>query len=201
MRTRVANGEVAGAFLRGADQEVVAAYGATATPGVFVLDRQGVVRYLEALDANYDDPSENARWIRDALDDLLEGRPVRRPSAPPVGCSTKWRVELLWRQGCPSHERASQLLSSTLTELRREMTTPEQASRLGFPGSPTFMIGRRDLFPTDAAPALTCRLYARPDGRVSPLPDAADLAARLREALTRPWDPPGWVDEPCPGAG
>jgi len=175
---------------------------ATATPEVFVLDRQGIVRYHGAPDADHDNPAENARWIRDALDDVLAGRPVRTPQPSPAGCSTKWRVELLWWQGCPSHERAAELLSSALAELhrgdvavvRREVTTPEEAARLNFPGSPTFQFGRRDLFPSDAAPALTCRVYRTADGRVSPLPDRAQLTTRLREALARPWDLPGWVD-------
>jgi peroxiredoxin len=202
MRRRVANGEIAGPYLRDADQEVVAAYGATATPEVFVLDRQGIVRYHGAPDADHDNPAENARWIRDALDSTLAGRAVSRPQTSPAGCSTKWRVELLWWQGCPSYERAAELLGSALAELkrgdvavvRREVTTPEEASQLNFPGSPTFQVGRRDLFPVATAPALNCRVYRTPDGRVSPLPDRAELAARLREALARPWDLPGWVD-------
>ena len=202
MRLRTVNSEIAGPYLRDADQEVVAAYGATATPEVFVLDRQGVVRYHGAPDADHDNPAGNARWIRDALDDVLAGTTVRRPQTSPAGCSTKWRVELLWWQGCPSHERAADLLSSALAELnrgdvavvRREVTTDEEATRLKFAGSPTFQVGRRDLFPGDAAPALTCRIYRGPDGRVSPLPDRAELTARLREALARPWDLPGWVD-------
>jgi hypothetical protein len=78
--------------------------------------------------------------------------------------------------------------------VRREVATAEEASRLNFPGSPTFQVGRQDLFPADAGTALTCRVYRTPDGRVSPLPDPTDLAARLREALARPWDLPGWVD-------
>jgi peroxiredoxin len=202
MRRRVDDGEIAGPYLRDVDQETVAAYGATATPEVFVLDQDGVVRYHGAPDADHDNPAENARWIRDALDDILRGRPVRRASTSPAGCSTKWRVELLWWEGCPSHERAFELLNSTLAELkrgdvavvRREVITPDEAARLNFPGSPTFQVGRRDLFPANAAPALTCRVYRTRDGRVSPLPDATDLAARLREALARPWDLPGWVD-------
>jgi peroxiredoxin len=202
MRRRVADGEIAGPYLRDADQEFVAAYGATATPEVFVLDRQGIVRYHGAPDADHDNPAENARWIRDALDDLLAGRNVGRPQTSPAGCSTKWRVELLWWQGCPSYEHAAELLGLALAELhrgdvavvRREITTLEEASRLDFPGSPTFQVGRRDLFPVAAAPALNCRVYRTPDGRVSPLPDRAELAARLREALARPWDLPGWVD-------
>jgi len=202
MRRRVDDGEIAGQYLRDADQEAVAAYGATATPEVFVLDRQGVVRYHGAPDADHDDPAQNAQWIREALDDILAGTEVRRPQTSPAGCSTKWRVELLWWEGCPSHEGAFELLNSTLADLkrgdvavvRREVATAEEASQLNFPGSPTFQVGRQDLFPADAAPALTCRVYCTPDGRISPLPDPAELATRLREALARPWDLPGWVD-------
>lgn len=201
MRQRVARGEIAGPYLRDADQEVVAAYGATATPEVFVLDDRGVVRYHGAPDGDCDDPAANAQWVRDALDDILAGRAVRRPQTSPAGCSVKWRVELLWWQGCPSHERALDLLNETLAELKRgdvavvprEVTSNEEAARLNFPGSPTFQVGRRDLFPGGTAPGLNCRIYHGPGGRISPLPDRADLAGRLREALARPWDLPGWV--------
>ena len=80
MRRRA--GQIAGPYLRDADQEAVAAYGATATPEVFVIDRAGVVRYHGAPDADHADPAQNARWIRDALDDILAGGPVRRPPCP-----------------------------------------------------------------------------------------------------------------------
>lgn len=202
MRRRVETGEVAGPYLRDADQQAAAAYGATATPEVFVLDQRGVIRYHGAPDADYSNPAENAGWIRDALDDVLAGRTMRRPQTSPAGCSIKWRVELLWWPGCPSYQPAAELLSSTLAELKRgdvavthrEITTEDEASRLNFPGSPTFQVGRRDLFPADAAPALSCRVYQGPDGLISPLPDRAALAARLRDVLARPWDLPGWVD-------
>jgi peroxiredoxin len=204
MRRRVKNGEIAGPYLRDADQEVVTAYGATATPEVFVLDNRGVVRYHGAPDADYDNPAQNARWIRDALDDVLAGRTVRRPQTSPAGCSTKWRVELLFWPGCPSHERALDLLNETLAELKRgdvavvsrEVTTDEEAARLNFAGSPTFQVGRRDLFPAGTVPGLTCRIYHVAGGRVSPLPDRAELAARLREALARPRDLPRRVNLP-----
>ena len=49
-------------------------------------------------------------------------------------------------------------------------------------GSPTIRIDGEDLFPPGEEPAgLTCRIYRLRDGRVSPLPDPADL----REALAR----------------
>lgn len=206
MRRRVAASELAGPFLRDAEQSAAQSYGATATPEVFVVDRDGVVRYHGAPDADHDDPRQNAAWLRAALDDVLAGHEVARPRTPPAGCSIKWRVELLWWAGCPTHGQAADLLRTILTELgrdevpvaRREVRTREEAQRLGFPGSPTFQVGRRDLFPTAAPAALTCRIYRHADGRSSPLPDAADLAARLRTALARPWDLPGWADPRTP---
>jgi peroxiredoxin len=202
MRARVDAGQLAGPFLHDIDQSAAQAYGATATPEVFVVDRGGVVRYHGAPDADHDDPSQRASWLRDALEAVLAGRAVDRPETSPAGCSMKWRAELLWWEGCPTHEQAADLLRATLTQLGREdvhvverqVRTPDEARRLEFTGSPTFAVGRHDLFPSDAAPALACRVYVRPDGRVSPLPDATDLADRLREALARPWDLPGWVD-------
>jgi peroxiredoxin len=202
MRTRVQAGELAGRFLRDADQSAAQAYGATATPEVFVLDREGIVRYHGAPDADYDDPAQNAVWVREALDAVLAGGVPPRPLTSPAGCSIKWRVELLWWEGCPTHGEAADLLEGTLADLgrgevhvvRREVRTRAEAAQLGFRGSPTFSVGGRDLFPTEAPPALTCRVYSRADGRSSPLPDADDLAARLRAVLARPWDLPHWVD-------
>jgi peroxiredoxin len=202
MADRVAADELAGPFLRDAEQSVAQAYGTTATPEVFVVDREGVVRYHGAPDGDHDDPAQDARWLRDALDDVLAGRKVGRPVTSPAGCSLKWRVELLWWEGCMTHDDATDLLQQTLDELgraevrvvKRQVRRREEAQQLGFPGSPTFMVGRRDLFPTEARPALTCRVYQRGDGRSSPLPDATDLADRLRDALARPWELPHWVD-------
>jgi peroxiredoxin len=202
MRRRVADGDFAGPLLYDADQAVAQLYGATATPEVFVIDADGALRYHGAPDADYDDPAQKAAWIRDALEDVLAGREVARPSTSPAGCSIKWRVELLWWEGCPSHGDAERLLEETLAQLgkgdvhvvRREVRTRSDAQRLAFPGSPTFQVGGRDLFPTDASAVLTCRVYERADGRLGPLPDAADLADRLQALLARPWELPGWVD-------
>jgi peroxiredoxin len=206
MRERVTAGELAGPFLRDADQAVAQAYGATATPEVFVLDRDGLVRYHGAPDGDYDDPDQRAAWLREALDAVLAGRQVARPLTSPAGCSMKWRVELLWWDGCPTHDRAAQLLRSTLGDLGRDdvhvverrVGSRDEARELGFPGSPTFQVGRRDLYPSAAPAALTCRVYQRSDGRTSPMPTADDLAERLRAALARPWDLPHWVDHRKP---
>lgn len=102
------------------------------------------------------------------------------------------RVELRTWSGCPSHDDALALLRRALmasgsTVDRIQVTwveTEELAAELGFVGSPTFAVDGVDVYaPGDAAPALTCRVYQRPDGRFRPLPDPDDLTARLAAAL------------------
>ncbi len=63
----------------------------------------------------------------------------------------------------------------------REVTSDEQAAELAFPGSPTIRVDGRDIDPAGAGapPALTCRIYHLPDGRVSPLPAPEQLEAAL----------------------
>ena len=78
-------------YLRDESQEAARAFGARTTPDVFVVDRTGRLRYRGAPDSDYGDPQQNAAWLRDALDDLLAEREVRRSESEPVGCSVKWR--------------------------------------------------------------------------------------------------------------
>ena len=78
-------------YLYDESQEVATAFGARTTPDVFVLDGDLRVRYRGAPDADYDDPSLHAVWLREALDDLIAGREVARPETTPEGCSIKWR--------------------------------------------------------------------------------------------------------------
>jgi peroxiredoxin len=93
MRARVQAGEFDGVpYLRDESQEVAKAYDAKTTPDVFVLDAENVLRYRGAPDADYDDPAQNATYIRAALDAILEGREPDLTETEPVGCSIKWRV-------------------------------------------------------------------------------------------------------------
>jgi peroxiredoxin len=78
-------------FLHDPAQDVARAYGAQKTPDVFVFDSDLTLRYRGAPDADYDDPSQNASWLREALDALLDGREPPRSETDPVGCSIKWR--------------------------------------------------------------------------------------------------------------
>jgi peroxiredoxin len=91
MQERVAGEEWSMPYLHDADQEAARAYGAKTTPDVFVLDAQGRLAYRGAPDADHGDESQDAAWLRAALDDLLAGREVARPETEPVGCSVKWK--------------------------------------------------------------------------------------------------------------
>jgi hypothetical protein len=101
-------------------------------------------------------------------------------------------VELLFWEGCPSHPRALADLRAAMTDLGldpsavavREIDTHEQAAHERFVGSPTIRIDGVDVQPTAQEPyGLTCRVYHRRDGRVSPTPDPADVRDALRAAI------------------
>ena len=78
-------------YLRDEDQEAARSFGAKTTPDVFVLDGEGRLRYRGAPDADHRDPSQEAAWLREALDALLAGEEIARPETDPVGCSVKWK--------------------------------------------------------------------------------------------------------------
>jgi peroxiredoxin len=72
-------------------QESARALAAEVTPHVFVLDAQQRLAYRGAPDADHSDESQDAAWLRAALDAVLAGRAVEQPETPPRGCSVKWR--------------------------------------------------------------------------------------------------------------
>jgi hypothetical protein len=103
-------------------------------------------------------------------------------------------IELLWWEGCPSTERALAELRAVATGLgldeahvrTREIKTDADAVATGFPGSPTILIDGVDVgeVPKEAS-GLSCRVYRRRDGRISPTPDPEDLREALLRAAAR----------------
>jgi peroxiredoxin len=91
MRQRVAGEQWPMPYLHDATQEVAREYDAKTTPDVFVLDADGRLRYRGAPDADYNDPAQQAAWLREALDAVLAGRDPERAETKPVGCSIKWK--------------------------------------------------------------------------------------------------------------
>jgi peroxiredoxin len=91
MKQRVAGEQWPLPYLRDESQEVARAYGARTTPDVFVLDGQRHLRYRGAPDSDYDDPSQNAAWLRGAIDAVLAGEGPSPAETEPIGCSIKWK--------------------------------------------------------------------------------------------------------------
>ncbi len=96
-------------------------------------------------------------------------------------------VVLLYFDGCPTWRVTEQRLTQALAlagapdtpVTRRQVTTPEEAERLAFRGSPTVLIDGRDPFAAADAPVgLACRLYATPQGRAG-APTVEQLVAAV----------------------
>jgi len=76
-------------------QEVAKAYGATNTPHVFVLIKNGsnlTVAYIGTIDDNARNPSDvTKKYVENAVDALLAGKPVTTTKTRAVGCGIKWK--------------------------------------------------------------------------------------------------------------
>jgi len=80
-------------------------------------------------------------------------------------------VTLLYFEDCPNWETANCHLRTLQAEIaglwvtRHVVETPEEATRVGFRGSPSIIVDGVDVFADPAAPVgLSCRVYQTPDG-------------------------------------
>lgn len=82
-------------YLLDESQEVARAFGATRTPHVVVLKREGDrfrVQYMGAVDDSSQDASGvTRRFVEDAVNNLLTGKPVSLNTTKSVGCAIKWK--------------------------------------------------------------------------------------------------------------
>lgn len=72
------------------DQSIADAFGATRTPEIFVVTKQGRVAYQGRVDDQYQPgitrSAPTRHDLREALEDVVAGRSVRQPNLPSVGC-------------------------------------------------------------------------------------------------------------------
>jgi peroxiredoxin len=73
----------------GDTQTTAHAYGVLATPHVFIFDEKRALRYVGAID-NSDVKTVTNHYARDAIEELLAGKPVTVQKSRVFGCSTKW---------------------------------------------------------------------------------------------------------------
>jgi hypothetical protein len=128
-----------------------------------------------------------------SLQSAFQALPLIRPTrAAHRGNVVGMRVELLYWEGCPSHPEALADLRAAMGELGldpqavvlHKIDSDEDARRELFVGSPTVRIEGVDVSdPGEEPVGLTCRIYNRRDGRISPTPDPADLRDALEHAI------------------
>lgn len=83
-------------YLVDGTQDIAKAYGATKTPHVFVLQKSGadyIVKYIGAIDDNMDEPSAvKEKYVEEAVDALLAGKPITTNNTKAIGCGIKWKA-------------------------------------------------------------------------------------------------------------
>jgi alkyl hydroperoxide reductase subunit AhpC len=83
------------AYLFDETQAIARAYGATRTPHVFVLQRDGknwTVRYIGAIDDNSEDAkAATQRYVETAVNALLQNQTISTSTTKAIGCTINWK--------------------------------------------------------------------------------------------------------------
>jgi hypothetical protein len=68
-------------------------YGMETTPHMFVISKEGTLVYDGAID-DQPDPTHNPKtarnYVKEAVDDLIAGKPIAVSETKPYGCSVKY---------------------------------------------------------------------------------------------------------------
>lgn len=90
----VDRGAAPSAVLLDPDGAIGRLYGAKTTPHMFVVDPEGTLVYMGAIDnipsANWDDVGRAENYVRIALEQSMAGQPVSNAVTRPYGCSVKY---------------------------------------------------------------------------------------------------------------
>jgi hypothetical protein len=82
------------AYLLDADGKVGHAYDAKTTPHMYVIDKDGVLRYMGGIDSiastDKEDIPKATQYVRQALAEIKDGKAVSVPTSEPYGCSVKY---------------------------------------------------------------------------------------------------------------
>lgn len=79
-------------YLRDETQEVAKAYGATHTPEIFLFDQERKLRYHGKIDDSWKEPEKvKYQYLRNAIEEVLEGKEVSIPETFSIGCTIKWK--------------------------------------------------------------------------------------------------------------
>ena len=100
MKIRAADQEYNYPYLYDGDEQLTAlAYGAVATPHVFIFDGERKLRYrgrIDEMEDPYQQPEKHD--ARNAIEALLSGEQVPVETTRAFGCSMKWISKMAWRK-------------------------------------------------------------------------------------------------------
>jgi peroxiredoxin len=79
-------------YLVDESQAVAKSFGATNTPHVFVLTKELKVAYIGAIDDNARKAEAvSKKYVEEAVNSLLDGKPVTTTKVKAIGCGIKWK--------------------------------------------------------------------------------------------------------------
>jgi thiol-disulfide isomerase/thioredoxin len=117
----------------GEEQTTALAYGALATPHVFIFDRERKLRYTGRID-DMEDPYQAPTQTdaRNAIDALLEGLAVSVETTKAFGCSMKWKSKISWRKTLDERwkEKPVELISADLAGIKEVVSNSSDKFRL-----------------------------------------------------------------------
>ena len=79
-------------YLRDESQEIAKAFDASHTPEIFLFDEKRELAFHGKIDDNWQQPEKaKSQYLREALDELLEGKKISVPETFTIGCTIKWK--------------------------------------------------------------------------------------------------------------
>jgi peroxiredoxin len=76
-----------------ATSEVARAFGATRTPEAFLFDADGKLVYHGAIDDNRDAAQVKTKYLEDAVNAVVDGKPIAQAETKALGCGIKFRAK------------------------------------------------------------------------------------------------------------
>ncbi len=77
-------------------QEITKNFGATSTPNLYILKKEGEkykVMYKGAIDNNPEDGAKvTIHYVDDAMKQIISGQPVKNPDTNAIGCGIRWKM-------------------------------------------------------------------------------------------------------------
>jgi peroxiredoxin len=79
-------------YLFDESQEIAKAFGATHTPEIFLFDSERKLAFHGKIDDNWQEPKNvKSPYLRNAINELIEGKKISVPETFTIGCTIKWK--------------------------------------------------------------------------------------------------------------